>query len=45
MEKILTNKGKPGPIVDGYKYRMDKENKSSHLWRCVKEAAMQDGCE
>ena len=38
MEKILTNKGKPGPIVDGYKYCMDKENKSSHLWRCVKRS-------
>ena len=30
------NKGKPGLIVDGYKYRMDKENKSSHL--CVKRS-------
>ena len=38
MEKILTNKGKPGLIVDGYKYRMDKGNKSSHLWRCVKRS-------
>jgi hypothetical protein len=38
MEKILTNKGKPGLIVDGYKYRMDKENKSTHLWRCVKRS-------
>jgi hypothetical protein len=36
MEKILMNKGKPGLIVDGYKYRMDKENKSSHL--CVKRS-------
>ena len=38
MEKILTNKGKPGLIVDGYKYRIDKGNKSSHLWRCVKRS-------
>jgi hypothetical protein len=38
MEKILTNKEKPDLIVDGNKYRMDKENKSSHLWRCVKRS-------
>ena len=38
MQKILTHKGKPGLIVDGYKYRMDKENNSSHLWRCLKRS-------
>jgi hypothetical protein len=38
LETILTNKGKPGLIVDGFKYRMDKENKSFHLWRCVKRS-------
>lgn len=38
MQKILTHKGKPDLIVDGYKYRMDKENNSSHLWRCLKRS-------
>ena len=38
MEKITTNQGKPGLLVEGYKFRMDKPNKTSHIWRCVKRS-------
>ena len=38
MEKITTNKGKPGLLIEGYEFRMDKENKTSHRWRCVKRS-------
>lgn len=35
MEKFTTNRGNPGIIVDGYKFRKDKQFNNSKLWRCV----------
>lgn len=40
MEKITTNKGKPCLLVEGFKYRIDKENKTTHLWRCIKRSCI-----
>ena len=35
IEKFVTNKGNPGLIVDGFKFRKDKIFKNYKLWRCV----------
>jgi hypothetical protein len=37
IEKFVTNRGNPGLIVDGFKFRKDKIFKNSKLWRCVEK--------
>lgn len=38
IEKFVTNRGNPGIIVDGFKFRKDKFFKNSKLWRCVEKS-------
>ena len=35
MEKFTTNRGNPGIIIDGFKFRKDKVFKNSKAWRCI----------
>ena len=37
IEKLVTNRGNPGLIVDGFKFRKDNNFKNSKLWRCVEK--------
>jgi len=37
MEKIVTNRGKPGLLYDGFQYIIHREAKSSRTWRCTKK--------
>ena len=37
IKKFVTNRGNPGLIVDGFKFRKDKIFKNSKLWRCVEK--------
>ena len=37
IEKFVTNRGNPGLIVDGFKFRKDNILKNSKLWRCVEK--------
>ena len=37
IEKFVTNRGNPGLIVDGFKFRKDNIFKNSKLWRCVEK--------
>ena len=38
IEKFVTNRGNPGIIVDGFKFKKDKFFKNSKLWRCVEKS-------
>ena len=37
IEKFVTNRGNPGLIGDGFKFRKDNIFKNSKLWRCVEK--------
>ena len=38
MESSTTNRGKPGLLYEGFRYRKQKDTKETRLWRCVKKA-------
>ena len=35
--QIKTNRGKPGILHEGLRFRTDRECETLHLWRCVKK--------
>ena len=37
MDFFKTNRGKPGILYDGFRFRKDRDSKTVHLWRCVKQ--------
>ena len=37
MEKVLTNRDKPGIKYNGFQYGLEKETSVSKLWRCVQK--------
>ncbi|XP_035828362.1 uncharacterized protein LOC101848779 isoform X1 [Aplysia californica] len=43
METYVSRKGKPGLLIDGYRYRKDRDTQSTSMWRCTK-AKCQSSC-
>ena len=39
MEQFKTNRGKPGILYEGFRFRKDRASKTANLWRCVKKDA------
>ena len=37
MEVFKINRGKPGILYEGFRFRKDRDSKTVHLWRCVKK--------
>ena len=37
MEKFTTDRGKPGILYQGLKYRAYRESKARRTWRCTKK--------
>ncbi|KAL8623524.1 hypothetical protein ACOMHN_058904 [Nucella lapillus] len=38
LESFTTNQGKQGLLCENFKYRLDRQTKSTKLWRCVKRS-------
>jgi hypothetical protein len=37
MQKFMTDRGKPGILYQGFKYRAYRESKARRTWRCTKK--------